>query len=276
MTLRRNKKRSYPIKKEVIIIIYKADINLREKLSSMFENMNDTMILSYLQGHMGTAWVDDLENPTVAQVMVGFFVFYAGDPHSEAAEELIYNLPEHILVIVNTDEWKKRIETIHKGCIDKFQRYEFKKNPEHLDRNNLQSFLSTLPEGYELKRIDESLAEEPSLHEVSEDFTSNFDSIEDYMNRGIGYCILHHGQVVCGASSYSIYDNGIEIEIGTHPEYRRKGLATIVASALILACLDRGIYPSWDAANTESVALAQKLGYVLEEPYDTYYINYKK
>ncbi len=153
----------------------------------MFQDFKCTLVPTYLQGHMGTAWVDDLENPTIAQVVVGFFVFYAGDPNSEVAEELLYNLPEHILVIVNTDDWKKRIETIHKSR-----------------------------------------------------------------------------------------DDGIEIEIGTRPEYRRKGLATIVASALIIDCLDRGIYPSWDVANTESVALAQKLGYIMEEPYDTYYINYKK
>ncbi|WP_346939468.1 GNAT family N-acetyltransferase [uncultured Clostridium sp.] len=31
---------------------------------------------------------------------------------------------------------------------------------------------------------------------------------------------------------------------------------------------------SWDAANLESVKSAQKLGYVLDEAYDTYYVNY--
>lgn len=53
-------------------------------------------------------------------------------------------------------------------------------------------------------------------------------------------------------------------------------LATVAAAALILDCLDNGKYPSWDAANLNSVKLAQKLGYVLEYPYDAYYINYKK
>lgn len=257
-------------------MIYKVDKNLRKKLSYMFKDMNCTILLSYLQGHMGSAWVDDLENPTVVQVQVGIFLFYGGDPHSKVAEELLYNLPEHSLVIVNTDEWKNRIETIHNSSIEKFHRYEFKKNPEHLDRNNLLSFISTLPEGYELKRIDETLAKDPSLHEVSEDFMSQFDSIDDFLERGVGFCILNDEKVVCGASSYSIYDDGIEIEVGTHPEHRRKGLATIVSSALILDCLDRGLYPSWDAANPSSVTLAEKLGYVLEKPYDTYYIHYKK
>lgn len=50
----------------------------------------------------------------------------------------------------------------------------------------------------------------------------------------------------------------------------------IVASALILDCLDRGKYPSWDGANSESVELAKKLGYTLKESYDTYFIEIKK
>ncbi|MGL5086426.1 MAG: GNAT family N-acetyltransferase, partial [Clostridium sp.] len=66
------------------------------------------------------------------------------------------------------------------------------------------------------------------------------------------------------------------IEIDTHPEHRRKGLATVAASALILDCIKRGKYPSWDAANLESVDLAKKLGYVFKEAYDTYFIDYKK
>lgn len=51
-------------------MIYEADVNSRKKLFSMFEKMDDTTILSCLQGHMGNAWVDDLENPTVTQIIV--------------------------------------------------------------------------------------------------------------------------------------------------------------------------------------------------------------
>lgn len=256
-------------------MIYKADIKVRKKLFSMFENMHDTMILSCLQGHMGTAWVDDETNPKVAQIIVGDFIFYAGDPNIKAAEELIRNVSNHTLVIVDGEEWKNRIEAIHEASAEKIQRYAFEKNISKLDYNHIKGFLSTLPEGYELKKIDAILASAPSLQEVSEDFTSQFDSIDDYINKGVGYCILHEGRIVCGASSYSVYDDGIEIEIDTHPEHRRKGLATVAASALILDCLDRGKYPSWDAANITSVKLAQKLGYIMEKPYDTYYINSK-
>ena len=75
-------------------------------------------------------------------------------PSTKEAEELLYNLPDFTLAIVGSDEWKNRIETVHVGSIEKFQRYRFKKKPEHLDRKHIQNLLSTLPEGYEIKRID--------------------------------------------------------------------------------------------------------------------------
>lgn len=258
------------------LMIYEADITVRKKLISMFEKIDSTIILSYLQGHMGTAWVDDLENPTVAQITVGIFVFFAGNPETKEAEELLYNLPDFTLAIVDSDEWKNRIETVHVGSIEKFQRFRFEKNPEHLDRKHIQNLLSTLPEGYEIKRIDKKIAKEPSFHELSEDFVSQFDSIDDFINRGVGYAILNEGQVVSAATSFSIYDDGIEIEVASHPNHRRRGLATIIASTLILDCLERGKYPSWDGANEESVKLAQKLGYKLKGSYDTYFIENKR
>ena len=257
-------------------MIYEADINVRKKLISMFEKIDSTIILSCLQGHMGTAWVDDLENPTVAQITVGIFVFFAGDSETKEAEELLYNLPDFTLAIVDSDEWKKRIETVHVGSIEKFKRFRFIKKTEHLDRKHIQNILSTLPEGYEIKRIDKEIAKDPSFHDLSEDFVSQFDSIDDFINRGVGYAILNEGQVVSAATSFSLYDDGIEIEVASHPNHRRKGLAAIIASALILDCLDRGKYHSWDGANEESVELAQKLGYIFKESYDTYFIDYKR
>ncbi|KLA31455.1 GNAT family N-acetyltransferase [Bacillus cereus] len=254
-------------------MIYEANIHTREKLVTMFEDFNNVVLLSYLQGHMGTAWVNNLENPTVAQVTVGIFTFFTGDPHAKETEELVRNIPDRMLVIVNSEEWKKRLETFYGRKIDKFLRYKFKRNAEVFNRSKLQSFISALPKGYELRRIDEDIVNNPTLHRVSEDFTSQFQSVEDYLKRGIGYCILYTGEVICGASSYSIYDNGIEIEVATDHNHRRKGLATIVSAALILDCLEKGIYPNWDAANTTSAKLAEKLGYVFDKAYDTYFVD---
>ena len=76
-----------------------------------------------------------------------------------------------------------------------------------------------------------------------------------------------------GASSYSAYSGGIEIEIDTKPEHRRQGLAYACGARLILECLERGLYPSWDAQNRISAALAVKLGYNFSHEYTAYEIG---
>lgn len=254
-------------------MIYEVNDEVRKVLVPMFKGIDSTIVQSYLQGHMGTAYVDDPENPAVAQIIVGIFVFFAGNPDTEAAEEMLNNLPDYNLIIVDSDAWKKRIEAVHSNKFEKFDRYSLEKNPGHLDRGQMQSFMSSLPEGYEIKKVDEDIAGSASFNELSEDFVSQFESVEDFLERGKGYAILFDGKVVSAATSFSIYDEGIEIEIATDPEYRRKGLAAATASALILDCLDKGLYPSWDAANTESLKLAEKLGYRFKEAYDTYFVD---
>ena len=85
--------------------------------------------------------------------------------------------------------------------------------------------------------------------------------------------ILKGNEPVSGASSYTSYKGGIEIEIDTKAEYRKKGLARICGAKLILECLKRGWYPSWDAQNLKSAALAEKLGYHFEHEYTAYEVN---
>ena len=79
--------------------------------------------------------------------------------------------------------------------------------------------------------------------------------------------------MVSGASSYSRYKNGIEIEIDTKAEFRQKGLAYACGAKLILECLSRNLYPSWDAQNKISVALAEKLGYHYDHEYTAYEVK---
>lgn len=99
---------------------------------------------------------------------------------------------------------------------------------------------------------------------------SNFASYSDFENRGLGVAVLYKGQLVAGASSYTVYSGGIEIEIQTKSDFREKGLATVCGAKLILECLQRNLYPSWDACDLRSVALAEKLGYHRDKPYTVY------
>jgi RimJ/RimL family protein N-acetyltransferase len=48
-------------------------------------------------------------------------------------------------------------------------------------------------------------------------------------------------------------------------------MATALASCLLLHCLEDHRQPHWDAANPESCALAEKLGYRKVGEYRAYY-----
>lgn len=71
---------------------------------------------------------------------------------------------------------------------------------------------------------------------------------------------------------FSSYKGGIEIEIDTREDFRKRGLAYICGAKLILECLKRNIFPSWDAHNTASARLAEKLDYYFDYAYTAYEI----
>ena len=105
-----------------------------------------------------------------------------------------------------------------------------------------------------------------------QDLVSQFRDYEMYKKLGIGFAVLKGKSLVAGASSYARYREGIEIEIDTKEEFRRNGLAYACGAKLILECLDRGLYPSWDAQNPASAALAEKLGYHFDYEYRAFEI----
>ena len=63
------------------------------------------------------------------------------------------------------------------------------------------------------------------------------------------------------------------VGVATDKEYRRQGLAEAACAKLMLECLKRGWYPSWDAHNMASVHLAEKLGYHFDREYTVFEIH---
>jgi GNAT superfamily N-acetyltransferase len=167
--------------------------------------------------------------------------------------------------------WEACIEECFPSA-KKVTRYAIKKDTK-FDKEYLKSLVNELPDGYELRKIDERIYDMCLPDPVTRDFVSSFDSKEKFLEIGRGMVILKDDRIVAGASSYTRYREGIEIEVDTVEEERRKGLATIVCAALILRCLDEGLYPSWDAQNMNSVRLSEKLGYEFDHEYTAYEVS---
>jgi hypothetical protein len=238
------------------------------KVAGLFGGWEETLIYSCLQKVMGKIFVTDLESPKSAMAFVGCFAFYAGEP----SKELVSNKLEGFIIMTPQNKaWEACIEECFPKA-KKVTRYAIKKDTK-FDTDFLRNIIKDLSDGYELKEIDDKIYDMCLPDPVTRDFVSSFESKEKYLELGRGMVILKSGQIVAGASSYTRYREGIEIEVDTVESERKKGLATIVSAALILRCLDEGLYPSWDAQNMNSVHLAEKLGYEFSHEYTAYEVS---
>ena len=176
-----------------------------------------------------------------------------------------------MIMVPQDEKWASLIEDCWPDA-RRFIRYAIRKDTR-FDAAALQRIVDGLPAGYELRPIDAGLYDLCLQDPVTADFVAPFGSRDRYLELGRGVVILKDGRIVSGASSYTRYREGIEIEVDTVPEERRKGLASIACASLILRCLDEGLYPSWDAHNMDSVRLAEKLGYELDHAYTAYELS---
>ena len=243
-----------------------TDTSKAEKLFDGWEFL-ETAVLSCLQQYGGRIFVTDTENPQSAIAYLSSFAFCAGKPD----KELLLGKPDRFIHMVpQNEEWMRMIVSTFPAT--KKARYAIKKNAG-FDRDKLRALVDALPAGYELKPIDSEIYDMCLEDDDIEDLVYWFGSKDQFLTLGRGLAVMKGGKVVSGAASALRYCEGIEIETDTLKEERHKGLASAACAALILSCLDEGLYPSWDAANWLSVLLAEKLGYEFDHEYFVYVVE---
>ncbi len=248
---------------------------MKENIKEIFETWNETIVWSCLQGIMGEIHTNTAGDAAIA--ILGDFAFYAGNPSEELIRFAPKNYKQDFLIMVpHNAAWAELIETCYGDQAKRVTRYAIKKEQDIFDVSKLEQASMNLPEGYELKLLKEQEYNMCQNNGWANDLVSQYKDYETYKKLGLGVVVLKEGELVSGASSYSRYKEGIEIEIDTREDHRRKGLAYACGAKLILECLENGLYPSWDAQNKWSVSLAQKLGYHFSHEYTAYEISYEE
>lgn len=246
----------------------------KDTIAPLFDGWQETMIWSCLQGYMGTAFADHAVHPRSAKICIADFCFYAGVPNEALVR---YQTPEErkrfVIMVPRNEGWSQIIESVYGKRAIRRERYATKKESECFNPDALCLLSKALPAGYELRMIDEELFHQVRSLSWAGDLCSQFQDWQDYASRGIGVVALKDGVIASGASSYTVYQGGIEIEIDTKEDERQKGLASACGARLILECLKKGLYPSWDAHNQVSLALAEKLGYHFDTAYPVYEVT---
>ena len=250
----------------------------RDIVVPLCENSTEVLVRSAMEGCMGRVWVYQLENPSFCIIKLGNYVYPigltpTGGERLLQLRALIINECNRAYITPQNEAWESWLKENLDCNYRMVSRYALKKDEQHFDKKVLKSYVESLSKDMKIKHIDKYAYKVALAEDWSSDFVSNFESESKFLEHGMGYVIYHNRQLVSGCSAYGVSEGMMEVTVATRKDYRRKGLAVACAAKFILDCMDKHIYPNWDAANFHSVELAQKLGYVFDKEYEVFQID---
>lgn len=170
--------------------------------------------------------------------------------------------------------WEPKIDDVF-GSMPKMKGHRLYYN---LDASTMTWELS-VPDGFKLIPVDEDLLSKThlgNLDHVVEEMQSERLTVESFLDKSFGYCVVHDDDIVGWCMSEYNSDGRCELGIATVKSYRREGLATLMGTAVIRHALTQGIreigWHCW-ADNRSSVATAKRLGFTKQKEYCVYWIT---
>ena len=229
------------------------------------------LVYEVLEGRMdGRVLVDSSENPRTALVCSsnGFgFAFGAPDPE-------VVRGPLEALFMENRREVYANMFASNAAWVPVLRDILAPLGAEHLSRLGfeLRGFppMPEIPTGFQLAPIDARLAQSILDGTGTDNFGLDpwFIKIAGgpaaYEKLNLGLALVSDSTIAAMAGICGLSHEEAELEVGTTPAYRGRGLATVVSVAFMHQCRERGLLPAYscDAENAASIGVARKLGYV--------------
>jgi len=276
-----------------IILIYELEKSQFYKVSHLLKGKFINLdIKAVIEGYNpGWVFVDDTDKPKTAIVwsrgIKGFY--FVGDANNlnfnnsineyidkeiaDRAKKIGYKSFEFS---GTSTKWDNNFEVIFRSRnLDKSKQFVYK----HKNLDSISFDYLPLEEGYTLKEINEDLLNnnEYNLDLVISNINEWWESIDDFIKNGVGFCILHKDTAVCTCMTSFMTDVSMESHIHTLENYRKRGLATRAVAEFIKYCRNNKYEPYWDCMekNFGSRALAEKSGYSKDFEYFLYEFDLK-
>ena len=224
----------------------------------------------------GRVYVDSLDSPKSCYIVhaYGMGLLFGDSSNREFNEKFRLYVLEELLVSEKV-EWMQAYpdswDTTLKSLFTDDLVLESEANQGKVELNSRVNFNFNKKKFIDLKnlnrdalagivRMDETLYAQMKGSVVPSSF---WRSSEDFLQKGIGFCIMHQGKLASTAYSAFIDGNRLEIGIETVDNYRGNGYALKTCIALIDYCIDNNFEPVWACRleNSGSYQLAKKLGF---------------
>jgi len=140
---------------------------------------------------MGKAFVDDLQEPTIFRIQVGPFFYFAGDATGPSARAMLINIVPYTLFMPSSPGWIEAGKVMYGERLVGFDRYSF--SSEHICAEHLDHLRQISAFGEDVRHMDLPFAAQLWGQDHFVDL-SDFDSAEDFVQRGIGFYLERHAR----------------------------------------------------------------------------------
>lgn len=223
----------------------------------------------------GAVWVDDPADPAAAVVETPEGEYAVGDPATPGFGQSLRALIADILapggrgekwwwyyLRCPTPEWAEAVRRVLP--VDRMveEPREF-----YVCRQLALDWRERIRPGFELHQVDEQFLARQDVRKVGQfrdHARDNFVSVEQFLDRGFAFCLVHHGEIVGHCSADNASGRMCEVGVHTAQDYRRQGLATVVVAAAVEWALMHGFKQvGWHCLrhNLASAATARKVGF---------------
>ncbi|WP_066503445.1 GNAT family N-acetyltransferase [Abyssisolibacter fermentans] len=235
----------------------------------------------------GRIFVDNIENPRSAVIwskgIEGYF--FIGDENNTVFNDSLNDFFDKEIIPMSkkfeynwiemsgtSDEWNDTIERVFKSRPEFGKSYQYIYTYENLEEFDLEAPQIELEAN--IAKIDRDILDSgyENLKFLKDNIFAWWDNIEDFFEKGIGYCIIYRNKIVSSCMTSFVADDWMESHIETVEGYRRKGFAKRAVYEFLMYCKEHNIKAYWDcmATNIGSYSTAESLGYKRKFTYNLY------
>jgi RimJ/RimL family protein N-acetyltransferase len=272
--------------------IHQLSLNDYEVTRPLFQGLEyNVVVRAVIEGtNPGRIYADDRLEPKSAFLCSAEGYYLAGVATNQAFNTALHRLIVDRIFAGDTvrpgddqidlrfcpGTWEEALEVILQGKPPLQQRRR-----HYVWRERRMNWQEWIPEGCTLRHVDDELLARPGIRVPNsalnryavDKMKANWGSIGSFMERGFGFCTLCDEQVVSWCIADCASGEACEIGIRTHPDYRRRGLATVTVAAAVDYALSHGFaevgWHCWEG-NAGSIGVAEKVGFEMERQYVAY------
>ena len=236
-----------------------------ERLAPLFraDTPGRALLFSVLEGHnRAVVVVDDPDRPLSCALRTDFqgFTFFSTQDTSFLADAIQALRVARDIVLV-CPEGSTDALNAPRGYDQRIARLDF------TDREPTEPDPPALPRDCQITPIDSELL---ARCEWRDEFNNTCNPPEAFYGRSPGICLIRAAGILCEAYAAWWANGTSEIGVVTPVRHRRQGYAALTCEHLARACEELGFRTNWtcDGENAGSVAIARRLGFRRESPYE--------